>query len=74
MKKLSVIHEKVSIIKPFINKYNWEGINYPLKIDDWKTFEKNDQTIALNILYIKEQEMLPGYISKHNSTCEKQIF
>ena len=67
MKKLSVIHEKVSIIKSFINKYNWEGINYPSKIDDWKTFEKNNQTIALNILYIKEKEMLPGYILKHNS-------
>ena len=74
MKKLSVIHEKVSIIKPFINKYYWEGINYPSKIDDWKTFEKNNQRIALNILYIKEKEMLPGYISKHNSACEKQIF
>ena len=69
MKKLSVIHEKVSIIKPFINKYCWEGINYPWKIDDSKTFEKNNQTIALNILYIKEKE-----ISKHNSACEKQIF
>ena len=71
MKKLSVIHEKVSIIKPFINKYYWERINYPSKIDDWKTFEKNNQTIALNISYIKEKEMLPGYISKHNSACEK---
>ena len=74
MKKLSVIHEKVSIIKPFINKYYWEGINYPSKIDDWKMFEKNNQKVALDILYIKEKEMLPGYISKHNSACEKQIF
>ena len=30
--------ERVSNIKPFINKYNWKGINYPTKIDDWKTF------------------------------------
>ena len=65
--------EKVSNIKPFINKYNWEGINYPSLIDDWKKFEKNNLTISLNILYIKEKEILPGYISKHNSTCEKQI-
>ena len=35
--------------------------------------EKNDPTIALNILYIKEKEILPAYISKHNSTREKQI-
>ena len=26
--------EKVSYIKPFINKYNWEGINYPPKLRD----------------------------------------
>ena len=45
--------ERVSNIKPFINKYNWEGINYPSKIDDWKTFEKNNPTIAFNIFYTK---------------------
>ena len=32
--------ERVSNIKPFINKYNWKGINHVSKIDDWKTFEK----------------------------------
>ena len=65
--------EIVLKIKPLINKYNWEGINYPSKTDDWKTFEKYNLTIALNILYIKEKEILPGFISKHNSTREKQI-
>ena len=28
---------------------------------------------ALNILYIKENKIYPAYISKHNSTSEKQI-
>ena len=27
--------EIVSNIKPFINKYNWNGINYLLKIGHW---------------------------------------
>ena len=72
MRKLNRI-QRVSNIKLFINKYNWKGINYPSKIDDWKTFGKNNLTIALNILYIKEKEILPAYISKHNSTSEKQI-
>ena len=40
-------------IKPFINKYNWTGINYPSKIDNWKMLEINNPTIALNVLYIK---------------------
>ena len=38
-------------IKPFINKYKWEGINFPSEKDDWKTFEKNRVTIYLNVLY-----------------------
>ena len=50
--------ESVSNITPLINKYNWKGINYPTKIDDWKTFEKNDPTIALNILYIKKSKYI----------------
>ena len=36
-------------------------------------FEKNNPTIALNILYIKGKEIYPRYISKHNSTRENQI-
>ena len=58
--------ERVSNIKPLMNKYNQEGINHPSKTDDWKTFEKNNPTIALNILDVKEKEKLPAGISKHN--------
>ena len=42
--------ERVSNIKPFINKYNCQKLNYPSKIDDWKRL-----AIALNILYTKEK-------------------
>ena len=44
--------ERISNIKPFINQYNWEGIDFPDGIKDWKKFERNNKTIALNILYI----------------------
>ena len=65
--------EKVLNIKPFINKYYQKGINYLTKLDDWKRFEKNNLTIALNILYIKEKAILPAYISKQISSREKPI-
>ena len=61
--------ERVSNIKTFINKYNWKLINDSSKIDDWKTFEKNNSWIALNILYTKEKEIYIKYISKTNSNC-----
>ena len=65
--------ERVLNIKPFKNKCNWKVINYSSKIDDWKTFEKNNPTISLNILYIKEKEICPAYVSKVVSNCEKKI-
>ena len=73
MKKLNHIQKEFQILKPFINKYNWNGINYPSEKDHWKTFGKINLTIAFNILYIKEKEICPAYISKINSNCEKQI-
>ena len=63
----------ITKVKPFINKYNWEGINFPSEKDDWKKFEKNNVTIALNVLYAKKEKIYPAYVSKHNSNREKQV-
>ena len=44
--------ERISKLKPYINKYNWEGINFSAGPEDGKKFERNNKTIALNVLYI----------------------
>ena len=56
--------ERVSSIKPFINKYNLEGINYPSNKDDWKTFGKNNPTLVLNILCTKKKKKYAQLISQ----------
>ena len=38
-----------------------------------KTIEKNDVTIALNVLYAKKEKIYPSYVSKHSSNREKQV-
>ena len=38
-----------------LNKYNWEGIHLPSQKDDWRKFQKNILTIALNVFYDKEK-------------------
>ena len=68
-KEIEPHSERVSNIIPFITKYNCKGTNYPSKMDDWKTFEKNNSWIALNILYTKVKYVCPA----SNSTCQKQI-
>ena len=43
--------QRITKVKPFINKCNWKGINFPSEKGDWKKFEKNNVAIALNVLY-----------------------
>ena len=43
--------ERILNIKSFINKYDWDKIKYSSKINAWKTFEKNNSKIHLNVLY-----------------------
>ena len=59
--------QRVSKIKPFIEKYNWEDI-------DSKKFECNNE-VALNILYVpyNTKKINIAYKSKNNLTQEKQI-
>ena len=66
--------ERILKIKPFIDKHNWEGVNYPLEKDDCKKIEKNNITIALNVLYAKNGKISLSYVSKHNSKRESYFF
>ena len=47
--------QRITKIKQFVSKYNWKGINFPSAKDDWKKSEKNNETIALNVLLVKNQ-------------------
>ena len=48
--------QRISKIKPFINKHNWEGINFPSEKNDFGKIEKNNNTIALNVFYAKKEK------------------
>ena len=40
MKKSKKNLQRITKIKPFINKCNWDGINFPPQKDDYKNFRK----------------------------------
>ena len=67
--------ERISNIKPFIDKYNWKGIDFPAGIKDWKKFERNNKTIALNILYVPPdtKTINLAYKSKYNRKRKNQV-
>ena len=66
--------QRVSKIKPCIEKYNWEDIDFPSTSKDWKKFECNNE-VALNILQVSynTKKINIAYKSKNNLTQEKQI-
>ena len=49
--------EKIKKVKSFINKYKWEGINFPSEKYDWKKIEKNNAKIVLNLFYVKKEKI-----------------
>ena len=67
--------QKISKIKPFISKYNWDGIEFPAGPKDWKKFEQNNETIALNILYVpyNTEQIRCAYKSKYNNERKNQV-
>ena len=72
--KINDHSERISKIKPFIEKYNWKDIDFPSTSKDWKKFELNNE-VAFNILYIPHgtKKIEIAYKSKHNLTREKQV-
>ena len=72
--KIKKDRQRVSKIKPFIEIYNWEDINFPSTSKDWKKFECNNG-IALNILYVpyNTKQINIAYKSKNNLTQKRQI-
>ena len=73
--KINKDPQRLSKIKPCIDQYNWNDIDFPSTSKDWKKFELNNESIALNILYVphKTGKIHLAYKSKHNLTCEKQV-
>ena len=59
----------------FSCQYNWDGIEFPAGIKDWKKFEKNNETIALNILQVPHNEIKICHAckSEYNRKRKNQI-
>ena len=68
-------HQRISKIKPFIDNYNWNDINFPAAKKDWNKFEAINKNVALNILYVpfSTKKIEIAYKSKYNLIRDNQI-
>ena len=67
--------QRIKKIKLFIDQYNWKEISFLSHQKDWKKFELNNRSIALNILYVPHntEKIRHAYVSKYNTKHENQV-
>ena len=67
--------QRISKFRPFANSYNWNDISFPGASVNFKIFEQNNKSIALNVLSIEpvKKELFTTYRSKFNKEREKQV-
>ena len=56
-------------------KFNWHEIDFPASFQDCVIFEKLNEDVALNVLYVpfNEVNILPEYISKRNFNTKNKV-
>ena len=66
--KIKYNPERISNLMPLFGQYNWKEIVFPSHSNDWKKFEQNNKTIALNILFVpcNTKQIKQAYMSKYN--------
>ena len=75
-KEIKNYPEKISRIHHHFSwDYNWDDIEFTAGIKDWKRFEKNNKTIALNILFTphNEKTITLAYKSKYNRKRKNKV-
>ena len=67
--------QRISKIRSFIDQYDWKEVDFPSHQKDWKKFELNNKTIALNILFVpyNTEKIRLAYKSKYNTESEIQV-
>ena len=67
--------ERISKLKPYVNIYNWEGIDVPAGPKNWIKFERNNKKVALNVLFIPRntKPISVAYRSEYSNKNKKQV-
>ena len=65
--------ERISLLRPYKNQYNWKGLEFPVSIKKIDKFEKNNPGIAVNVLFSNKKNQNISRRSERNIKCKKQV-
>ena len=55
-------YNRINKIEPFLQCFNFENINYPVKKEDCKIFERNNKSIKIYLLLLENKHYT--YVTK----------
>ena len=64
---------RITKIKPYINNFNWNNINFPPAKQDHQNFEINNLETTLNIYQINYEKISQLYKSNYNRAKEVNL-
>ena len=65
--------ERISLLRPYENQYNWKGVEFPVSIKKIDKVEKNNPDIAVNMLFSYKKNIYAARRSERNVKCKKQV-
>ena len=70
-----LVRVQLPSIKSFVNNFNWEKIEFPVGPKDWEQFERNNKTIALNLLFLPKNSktITVAYRLEYNHKPKNQV-
>ena len=72
-KEVGNTFNRITKIKPYINNFNWNNINFPPIKQDYETFEINNENISLNICQFNNEKICQLYKSNYDKKTKKFI-
>ena len=69
--------ERISLLRPYENQYDWKGLEFPLSIKKIDKFERNNPAMAVNVLFSNKKSQKKNIytvrMSGRNVKCKKQV-
>ena len=62
--------ERISLLRPYENQYNWKGLEFPVSIKKIDKFEKNNPVIAVNVLFSNKGSIYTSHRSEIRNVIE----
>ena len=64
--------QRLSRLRPFAERCDWEGLEFPVAINKISKFEKRNPEIAVNVLFVSGRSIFVARRSEFNSKRDKQ--